>query len=72
MIKVLAKSDNYRSIKAGLYNVEETNGGPCTSKGAAFGLPLNLGYEYETNMFAIHCLFKAQVQIMISTFKLAA
>ena len=29
LIKVLALSDNYRSIKADLYNIEETNEGPC-------------------------------------------
>ena len=28
LFKVLALSDNYRSIKAGLYNIEETNEGP--------------------------------------------
>ena len=27
-----ALSDNYRSIKADLYNIEETNEGPCSSK----------------------------------------
>ena len=32
MIMVLALSDNYRSIKANLYNIEETNEGPCRSK----------------------------------------
>ena len=53
MIKVLALTDNYRSIKADLYNIEETNEGPCRSKRLAFGLPSNLGYdEYETNMFS--------------------
>ena len=50
MIKVLALSDNYRSIKADLYNIEETNEGPCRSKRLAFSLQSNLGYEYETNM----------------------
>ena len=45
-------SDNYRSIKADLYNIEETNEGPCRSKRLAFSLQLNLGYEYETNMFS--------------------
>ena len=44
-------SDNFRSIKADLYNIEETNGGPCRSKRLAFSLQSNLGYEYETNMF---------------------
>ena len=45
-------SDNYRSTKADLYNKEETNKGPCTSKRLAFSLQSNLGYEYETNMFS--------------------
>ena len=44
-------SDNYRSIKADLYNIEEINEGPCRSKRLAFSLQSNLGYEYETNMF---------------------
>ena len=52
MIKVLALSDNYRSIKADLYNTEETNEGPCRSKKLAFSLQSNLKYEYETNMFS--------------------
>ena len=52
MIKVLALSDNCRSIKADLYNIEETNEGPCRSKRLAFSLQSNLGYEYETNMFS--------------------
>ena len=52
MIKVLALSDNYRSIKGDLYNIEETNVGPCRSKRLAFSLQANLGYEYETNMFS--------------------
>ena len=45
-------SDNYRSIKADLYNIEETNEGPCRSKRLAFSLQSNLGYEYETNMLS--------------------
>ena len=45
-------SDNYRSIKADLYNTEETNEGPCRSKRLAFNLQSNLRYEYETNMFS--------------------
>ena len=45
-------SDNYRSIKADLYNTEETNEGPCRAKRLAFSLQSNLGYEYETNMFS--------------------
>ena len=52
IIKVLALSDNYRSIKADLYNKEETNEGPCRSKRFAFSLQSNLWYEYETNMFS--------------------
>ena len=31
-LKVLALSDNYRSIKADLYTIEDTNEGPCRSK----------------------------------------
>ena len=50
-------SDNYRSIKADLYNIEETNEGPCRSKRLAFSLQSNLGYEYETCFH--HCLFTA-------------
>ena len=46
-------SDNYRSIKADLYNIEETNEEPCRSKRLAFSLQSNLGYEYETNMFSV-------------------
>ena len=53
MIKVLALSDNYRSIKEDLYNMEETNEGPCRSKRLAFSLQSNLGYEYETNKFSL-------------------
>ena len=45
-------SDNYRSIKADLYNIEETNEGPCRSERLAFSLQSNLGCEYETNMFS--------------------
>ena len=52
MIKVLALSDNYRPIKADLYNIEETNEEPCRLKRLAFSLQSNLGYEYETNMFS--------------------
>ena len=43
---------NYRSIKADLYNIEETNEGPCRSTRLAFSLQSNLCYEYETNMFS--------------------
>ena len=43
-------SDIYRSIKADLYNIEETNEGPCRSTRIAFSLQSNIGYEYETNM----------------------
>ena len=52
MINILALSDNYRSIKADLYNIGETNVGPLRSKRLAFSLQSNLGYEYETNMFS--------------------
>ena len=46
-------SDNYRSIKADLYNIEETNEGPCrSSTKLAFSFQSNLGYEYETNVFS--------------------
>ena len=48
MIKVLALSENYRSIKADLYNIEETNEGPYRPKRLAFSLKSNLGYKYET------------------------
>ena len=57
-------SDNYRSIKADLYNIEETNEGPCRSKTLAFSLQSNLGYEYETNMFSsltIHSQHKSKL-----------
>ena len=45
-------SDNYRSIKADMYNIEETNEGPCRSKRLAFSLQSNLEYEYETNILS--------------------
>ena len=45
-------SDNYMSIKADLFNIEEANEGPRKSKRLAFSLQSNLGYEYETNMFS--------------------
>ena len=38
-------SDNYRSMKADLYNIEETNEGPCRSARLAFSLLSNPGYE---------------------------
>ena len=44
-------SDNFRSIKADLHNIEETNEKSCRSTRLAFSLQSNLGYEYETNMF---------------------
>ena len=50
VVKVLAF--HYRSIKADLYNKEETNEGPCRSTRLTFSLQSNLGYEYETNMFS--------------------
>ena len=40
------------TLKIYLYNIEETNEGPCRSKRLAFSLQSNLGYEYETNMFS--------------------
>ena len=46
-------SDNYRSIKADLYNIEATNEGPCRSTRLAFSLQSNLDYKYETNMFSL-------------------
>ena len=52
-IKVLALSDNYRSIRADWYNTEETNEGPCRSKRLAFSLQSNLGYECETNICSL-------------------
>ena len=55
MIKVLALSDNYRSIKVDMSNIEETNEGPYRSKRLPFSLQSSLGYEYKTNMFH-HCL----------------
>ena len=45
-------SDNYRSIKADSYHMEETNERPYRSTRLAFSLQSNLGYEYETNMFS--------------------
>ena len=45
-------SENYRSIKADLYNTEKTYKGPCRATRLAFSLQSNLGYEYETNMFS--------------------
>ena len=51
MVKALALSDNYRSIKADLFNIEGTNERPFRSRRLAFSLQSNLGYEYETNMF---------------------
>ena len=51
VIKVLALSDNYRTVKANLYNIEEINEGPCRSKRLAFSLPSNVECENEANMF---------------------
>ena len=45
-------SNNYRFIKADLYNIEDTTEGLCRSKRLAFSLQSNLGYEYETSMFS--------------------
>ena len=44
-------SDNCRSIKADLYNIEETMRDHVDQKRHAFSLQSNLGYEYETNTF---------------------
>ena len=44
-------SDNYRSIKADLYNIEEIMRDHVDKK-LSFSLQSNLGYEYETNMFS--------------------
>ena len=52
MIKVLALSDNYRSIKTDSYNIEETNEGPRRSKRLAFSLQSDLGHGCETNMLS--------------------
>ena len=41
------------SVSEGVYNIEETNEGPCRSKRLAFNLQSNLGYEYGTDMFFI-------------------
>ena len=38
-------SDNYRTKKADLCNIEETNEGPCRSARLAFSLLSSLGYE---------------------------
>ena len=46
-------SDNYRSIKVDLHNIEETHEGPCRSKRLVFTCSLQSRYEYETNMFLI-------------------
>ena len=40
-------------MTADLCNIEETNEGSCISTRLAFSLQLNLGYEYETNVFII-------------------
>ena len=44
--------DNYMSIKADLFNIEEANEGQRRSKRLAFSLQSNLGYEYETNIYS--------------------
>ena len=46
------------SIKADLYNIEETNEVPCRATRLAFSLQSNLGYEYEKICFH-HSLFTA-------------
>ena len=53
-LKHLLSSDNYRSIKADMYKIEETNEGSCRSKRLAFSLQSNLGHEYETHIFSQH------------------
>ena len=52
VLSKMAPSDYCRSIKANLYNIEESNEGPCRSKRLAFSLQSNTEYEYETNMFS--------------------
>ena len=46
-IKILALLDNYRSIKADLYNIEETTEGPCGSNRLTFILQSNLGMNMK-------------------------
>ena len=60
MIKVLALSDNYKSIKADSFNIKETTEGPCRSTRLAFSLQLNLGMNIKQTCFH-HCLFTARV-----------
>ena len=45
-------SDNYRFIKADLYNIEQTKEGLCRSTRLTYSLQSNLGYEYETNIIS--------------------
>lgn len=45
----LALSNNYRTIKADLYNFEETSEGPYRSKGLTLIMQSNLGYGYDTS-----------------------
>ena len=52
-------SGNYRSIKADLYNTEETKEGPCRSKRLAFSLQSNLGHMNMKQTCFHHCLFTA-------------
>ena len=56
LIKVLDFSDNFRSIKADLYNLKETTEGPCGSKRLTFIMQSHIGYKYETKRFH-HSLF---------------
>ena len=63
LIKVLVLSDNYRSIKANLYNIEVTTEGQCRSKRVTFILKAKLGYEYETTRFH-HSLFRKKSELL--------
>ena len=49
---VLALLHKYRSIKAELFDMEETNEDPFWSKRLTFTLQSNLKYKYETNKFS--------------------
>ena len=61
MIKVLALSDNYKSIKVDLYNIEETNEGSCRSKRLAFRFPSNIEYENETFFIIAYLQHKSKL-----------
>ena len=51
-LRYLLLSDNYRSIKADLYNIEETNENLFRSTRLVFSLQSTQSYEYETNIFS--------------------